>query len=261
MKDARASRRVPPVRKKDHAQQEDSPGTPEAASAEASVAYSSEADMESDVLTTRRPFARLGALWVPLAAVASFFVIFMIMQKQLHPVEVSRRSKGCISSGKGPGEREVHLPCHHTAYGEPEVEHAESGGVIEEKPKGPAEVPELMPTKPPEVQEVEKLPPEVLQGLKFEQFAIEDGLKYTFLGRFNCLDPDYDPEEMAATLLKEVPRFLQQLRPEAESALKARRNYVSRPRFGDENRGELSLTVEGEHASAVVPIAALPNAL
>ncbi|KAL8452465.1 hypothetical protein Emed_001322 [Eimeria media] len=59
-----------------------------------------------------------------------------------------------------------------------------------------------------------------LTDLKFGQFALEDGLKYSFLSRFTRLTPDYNREGMEAAALKEVPKFLQQLRPEAESALK-----------------------------------------
>ncbi|KAL8440699.1 hypothetical protein Emed_007663 [Eimeria media] len=141
MEDVLFLREAPPVQEEAHVQQEDPPGTSEAASAEASGAYSSEAYMGPDLFKITRPFVRHRALWVALAALASSIMLVLIIEAQLHLVE------------KAPPIKPQELP-----EGEPKGPTEE---LLPPKKPRPAEVLKLTPEKPTEVREEELLPPKV----------------------------------------------------------------------------------------------------
>ncbi|KAL8441742.1 hypothetical protein Emed_007506 [Eimeria media] len=236
MEDAFPLREAPPVQEEAHVQQEDPPGTSEAASAEASGAYSSEAYMGPDLFKITRPFVRRRALWVALAALASSIVLLLIIETQLHLVE------------KAPPIKPQELP--------------------EGEPKGPTE--ELLPPKlqrmvdklagwtkylvnPPEDKPLDE---EILKGLIWEEHEYEENrVKYTLAASFTRLTPKYDPKKMTATVLKEVPKFFAEVKEEADYELGlSRRPYVRSVLLGDEGGDQLRVTI-------TVPIAALLSAL
>ncbi|KAL8271665.1 hypothetical protein Esti_004415 [Eimeria stiedai] len=141
----------------------------------------------------------------------------------------------------------------------------------EEEPTRPPSVPKEEPKRTPEKPKAEPLPPQFEEMLfklaewavsmtdpaseilyrwgldwkKFEEFSWHNDNLYCVTAVFTDLNPEHDPEQMAALLLDGVAKLLEQCRRLEESLITEGITYALHKKFGSPESAQVLVTVTG----------------